>query len=190
MVELTALLSLAKECPDALQGITLKGLMRFVVYTGKLKNDILLVQLADHPSLVPPPVLPKSITMFLAKACDMSNVDQVYTCWDLLKDMIWGEEPEADDTDNAIFEQHGYSMGISTFPLITNVKSSLSLCAITAPQTLYPPQHTCQNTDCSCNKRNLTLKKAEQRQAVLFTSDQGVIPVWSVHLYCEGKQHR
>ncbi|KAF8236157.1 hypothetical protein L208DRAFT_1253313, partial [Tricholoma matsutake] len=56
--------------------------------------------------------------------------------------------------------------------------------------TLYPSQHTCQNTDCSRNKQNLTLKKAEQRQAVLFTSDQGVIPVWSVHLYCEGKQHR
>lgn len=32
------------------------------------------------------------------------------------------------------------------------------------------------------------MKKAEQRQAVLFTMD-GVFPAWSVHLYCTGDFH-
>jgi len=29
------------------------------------------------------------------------------------------------------------------------------------------------------------LKKAEQRQAVLYTLNDGPLLVWSIHLYCE-----
>lgn len=44
----------------------------------------------------------------------------------------------------------------------------------------------CLNTDCMRNNKGKMLRKSEQRQAVLFTLDQGVLPAWSVHLYCEG----
>jgi hypothetical protein len=55
-----------------------------------------------------------------------------------------------------------------------------------ASHTLYPPQHTCLNAECTrSGDQKLVLKKAEQRQAVLFTMD-GVFPAWSVHLYCTG----
>jgi len=39
---------------------------------------------------------------------------------------------------------------------------------------------------CRRTGRGLALNKAEQRQAVLYTLDKGALPVWSVHLYCEG----
>ncbi|KAF8221969.1 hypothetical protein L208DRAFT_1384592, partial [Tricholoma matsutake] len=63
MVELTTLLSAVKLQPDAFQGITLAHLMKFVVYAGKLKDDILLVQTAEHLPSVPPPILPQSVAI-------------------------------------------------------------------------------------------------------------------------------
>ncbi|KAF8238346.1 hypothetical protein L208DRAFT_1387848 [Tricholoma matsutake] len=63
MVELTTLLSAIQSQPDAFQGIILGHLMNFVVYAGKLKDDILLVQTAEHPPSVPPPILPQSVAI-------------------------------------------------------------------------------------------------------------------------------
>lgn len=51
-------------------------------------------------------------------------------------------------------------------------------------QTIYPPFHYCQNPDCERASKGLSLKKEETRRAVLFTLDNGAIPVYSIHLYC------
>lgn len=51
--------------------------------------------------------------------------------------------------------------------------------------SIYPPSHQCMNTSCK-RSQQLMLKKAESRKAVLFTVEHGPIPVWSVHLVCEG----
>jgi hypothetical protein len=48
MVELTAFLRVLEQNPAAFHGITLENLMKFVYYAGKLKNDILIVQPAEH----------------------------------------------------------------------------------------------------------------------------------------------
>jgi hypothetical protein len=56
-----------------------------------------------------------------------------------------------------------------------------------ASRALYPPSHSCLKPQCSRTKKGLLLKKAEARQAVLYTLDRGPIPVYSVHLYCEGE---
>ncbi|KAF8234572.1 hypothetical protein L208DRAFT_1548274 [Tricholoma matsutake] len=93
MVELTTLLSDVQLQPDAFQGITLAHLMDFVVYAGKFKDNILLVQTAEHLLSVPPPILPQSVAIFLRKACGIVSSEQIDHCWDLLKDMIWDQEP-------------------------------------------------------------------------------------------------
>jgi hypothetical protein len=48
--------------------------------------------------------------------------------------------------------------------------------------TLYPPDSHCTNPACPTTK---TLKKAEQRQVIIYTLDKGVRPSWEVHLSCE-----
>jgi hypothetical protein len=53
--------------------------------------------------------------------------------------------------------------------------------------TLYPPSHTCRKPHCSRTSKGLLLTKAEAQQCVLYTLDQGLIPVYSVQLYCEGR---
>jgi len=55
-----------------------------------------------------------------------------------------------------------------------------------APQTIYPPTKICWNEGCSRTRKGISLQKAEHRQAVLYTLDNGVLPVWSVHFYCQG----
>ncbi|EDR09734.1 uncharacterized protein LACBIDRAFT_319162 [Laccaria bicolor S238N-H82] len=47
--------------------------------------------------------------------------------------------------------------------------------------TLYPPSSCCSNVDCLHTKE---LKKAEQRQVVIYTLASSACPAWSVHLYC------
>jgi hypothetical protein len=43
----------------------------------------------------------------------------------------------------------------------------------------------CLNSDCDSVIKGHKLQRAEQRAAVLFTLDQGPLPIWSVHLTCE-----
>jgi hypothetical protein len=113
MVKLMTLLS-AIQLQPAFQGITLGNLMSFVVYAGKLKNDILLLQSVDHAPSIAPPILPQSVAMFLAKACGIASKEQIDFCWDLLKDMIWSEEPTISaEKEGAAFAEHGHGLGIS-----------------------------------------------------------------------------
>ncbi|KAJ7587636.1 hypothetical protein C8J56DRAFT_786389, partial [Mycena floridula] len=55
----------------------------------------------------------------------------------------------------------------------------------TAIQSLYPSEGCCANHSCQRFGTGAQLKKAEQRQAILYTLDDGALPVWSVHLYCD-----
>jgi hypothetical protein len=55
-----------------------------------------------------------------------------------------------------------------------------------ASHTIYPLQQTCENIHCPKRLKCNTLKKAEQREAVLYTLDKGALPAYVVHLYCEG----
>ena len=57
----------------------------------------------------------------------------------------------------------------------------------TAFRMIFPPSHLCMNKSCERFQR-LMLKKSEARRAVLFTINNGPIPVWNLHLYCERMQ--
>lgn len=115
MVELTALLGVLAQDPVAFHGITLEKLMNFVVYAGKLKNDILLTQPVDHPATEPPDHLPRSIENFLNRACGLVE-GQAAQCWAVVKGMVWdGESLMSEETNEAAFREHGHDMGISWY---------------------------------------------------------------------------
>jgi hypothetical protein len=115
MVELTTLLSAIQAQPNAFHGLTLTHLMKFVVYVGKLKDNILLVQTAEHLLSVPPAILPQSVAIFLRKACGIARSEQIECCWDLLKDMIWNQELVISvEKEGTAFAEHGQGLGIST----------------------------------------------------------------------------
>ncbi|KAJ7302926.1 hypothetical protein DFH08DRAFT_640378, partial [Mycena albidolilacea] len=111
-----------------------------------------------------PLVLPVSITAFVAESTGI-HINTIVGCWDILKEDIWASPtPEQmNQDDKSLFEHHSWSRGITSL-------------------SLYPPSHECTNSMCNCVN---PLKKAECQQAVVYTLDKGVRPVWSIHLYCE-----
>ncbi|KAG2108176.1 uncharacterized protein F5147DRAFT_773759 [Suillus discolor] len=54
-----------------------------------------------------------------------------------------------------------------------------------AKYLLYPPSQYCTKPHCLCRGKGMTLKKAEQRNVVLFTLAHGPCAVRSVQLYCQ-----
>src|SRR5882762_1867891 len=60
----------------------------------------------------------------------------------------------------------------------------------TASRTLYPPSahmQMCIKAGCIRTAKGYALKKAEARTVWLYTLDEGPLPAYAVHLYCEGK---
>ncbi|KAF8968974.1 hypothetical protein BDZ97DRAFT_1654410 [Flammula alnicola] len=170
MAELEQLLELLRINADTLNTLTFGSLFRFVTYAARLKDDILLPQPAHHSPLIAPELLPSSVLRFLASACGFS-VAATEHCWSILKDIVWNSEDFAPEGTNfeacsRVFLAHGHTFGL-------------------LPRSIYPAQSHCINLDCQRTQKGLALKKTEQRQAVLYTLDNGPLPVWSVHLYCE-----
>ena len=187
MSELEELLNLLRSNADASKTLTLTSLVRFVTYAARLKDDILLPQPACHSPLIAPDLLPASILNFLASACRFSLATTEH-CWSILKDIIWNSDDFAPERTNfkacsCVFLAHGHTFGICENLFIFLSLHPTLIAAV--PRSIYPVQHNCLNPDCPRNKKGLTLKKAEQRQAILYTLDNGPLPVWSVHLYCE-----
>ncbi|KAF8056266.1 hypothetical protein FPV67DRAFT_650208 [Lyophyllum atratum] len=142
-------------------GLGLRQLLQFVTLVSTLRDDILLVQPAYVSAADPPEILPPTVKIFLGNSCNITG-ECVDDCWETLRSTIWHG---VDVNINKEFAQHGHLLGLSA-------------------RTLYPPQHTCLKASCSRNQKGQLLKKAEQRQAMLYT-DQGPLPVYAVHLYCE-----
>ncbi|KAJ7939533.1 hypothetical protein B0H13DRAFT_1941214, partial [Mycena leptocephala] len=155
---------LARLKDPVLQALTLTQTLTFIRLLSLLKDDIILAQPYYIPTTEAPLVLPASITAFVAESTGI-HIDAITGCWDILKEDIWASPtPEqTNQDDESLFEHHGWSRGITSL-------------------SLYPPSHECTNS--MCNRVN-PLKKAECRQAVVYTLDKGVRPAWSIHLYCE-----
>lgn len=47
--------------------------------------------------------------------------------------------------------------------------------------------HMCTKAGCKRTVKGYALKKAEARTVWLYTLDEGSLPAYAVHLYCEGK---
>ncbi|KAG2125160.1 hypothetical protein DEU56DRAFT_743984 [Suillus clintonianus] len=138
--------------------LTFSSPFRFMTLALTLRNDILLIQAASHPSNTAPDFMSPAINLFLAACYGLSESD-VDVHWKVLKDLVW-------HSDGDIF-------GIEDIASI-------------APQALYLPHQTCLTEGCPAHAKASVLKKAEQRQIVLYTLDHGPIATYSIHLYGAG----
>ena len=151
--------------PVLLSNLTLHQIFSFITLISRLKDDIILTQPAHMSASTAPAVLPPAIVDFIASCCNLTEGD-VDRIWEVLRDTIWHQAHNYRQEDTmAAFTEHGHEHGLTFY-------------------TLFPPQHHCTSTDCPRSKRGLLLKKAESRQAVLFTLNDGAIPIYSTHLSC------
>ncbi|KAI0084908.1 hypothetical protein BDY19DRAFT_1023122 [Irpex rosettiformis] len=151
--------------PPLLNILSLTQLVRFIVYTAALKQDILLTQSArNHDPLAPPSFLSGGIQIFLSKALKIP-CEVIQKCWDLFKDLVWStgtaEELMSDPVKE--FRASGYSYGLTY-------------------HSFYPPNQYCVNSQCT---NQTALKRAKQREVVFFTFAQGPVPANAISLYCD-----
>jgi len=169
-VAMDDLFQLRSQHPTAFSQLSLENVFRFSLLASKLKNEILLAQPPSHPISESPAFLPPSVTRFLSRCCDTSEI-AVNKCWEILGPTVWqsnwdllgGCTEQLEET----FWVHGRDLGFSS------------------ARTIFPPSHLCSNSDCTSVIRGRKLQKAEQRAIVLFTLDHGPLPTWSVHLSCK-----
>jgi len=164
-VPLEDLLPLINDGIDSVQQLTLSQILHFITVASRLKDDILLTQPASVPASQPPDILPPSISAFLGDCCDLLP-DFVDRCWDILWPAIWNDSRFRDRSE--------------MLPLPSSYTSMI------ASHSFYPPQHACTKPGCPRTKKGLLLKKAEARQVVFYTLNNGVMPAHSIHLYGEG----
>lgn len=101
--------------PPLLNILSLTQLVRFIVYTSALKDDILLTQVARmHDPATPPRFLSEGIQLFLAKALELP-CDVVRQCWDVLKPLIWSTSVAGQLMADPVkeFRASGYDYGLS-----------------------------------------------------------------------------
>ncbi|KAG1902956.1 uncharacterized protein F5891DRAFT_948423, partial [Suillus fuscotomentosus] len=149
--------------PDVTSCNSITTLFCFISITSRLKEDIILVQLAQASISEPPPVLSPAFNTFLATACSISPV-QANDVWMLLQDVIW--HGAIDKDLSSVWVTDAPRRGFGTFTH--------------SEYLLYPPTQYCTQPDCP----PMTLKKAEQQNVVLFILAHGPCAAQSVHLYC------
>lgn len=141
-----------------------------MVLASRIKDDILLPQESQHPVDRPPEFLPQAVHCFLASACDlpMKPHSVIDGLWECVRDVVWNDMGAVNDSACLLeaFKTHGQEHGVGY-------------------RSLYPTQKYCTNEGCRRTAAGLALAKAEQRRALLFTLEEGTLPVWSVHLYCQ-----
>lgn len=182
--DLLGLLQLLKDNPVAFRSLNIIKIIRFSTLAARLKDDIILAQPPDHIASEPPLFLPRSIAMFLGAASGIPE-DILPDCWRILRGTIWYEKDLLREDREASFRKHGYGLGLSAY-CIFFVSCSANQLDTLASRTFYPPVHTCTSPHCKKQVAGIQLQKAQQRQVVFYTLDQGALPAYSVHLYCEG----
>ena len=169
-----------EQYPGLADRLSLSQIYHFIRQLVLVKNHIILVQPASISPSSPPDYLPSSVIEFLAVSVEL-DPEAVVQCWDVFKHLAWDSgymavlEENPRDTSRCF----GDSFGLRAFPLFHVLHNWLI--SLTAGTLLYLPCHFCTNINC---KYQSTLKKAQQRQVLLFTLDQSVLSAKSVHLYC------
>jgi len=115
MSEFQRLFEVFRSHPYLSASLTLDNVVRFVVYATRLRNDIMLVQPADHPPECVPTFLPHSVQGFLSESCAVP-LDFIPHLWGALRETVWGgtfgqfleKEPHL-----SVFMQYGHNYGLS-----------------------------------------------------------------------------
>jgi hypothetical protein len=117
MSEFQRLFDVFRAQPSLSAGLTLDQVVCFVVYATCLRNDILLVQPADHLPEHVPDFLPHSVESFLSQACSI-HVEFIPALWGALHETVWRgtfgkfleKEPHL-----SVFSQYGHNHGLCMF---------------------------------------------------------------------------
>ncbi len=185
MADFVSLVELLQTRQEELHSLEFLNLFRFVIYASRLKDDILLVQPAEHSPDTAPQLLPASVRAFLSNVCGFS-LEMTDLCWTGLKGVVWSNSCVRMTESFDGFKEHGERHGLGLFSSELHTTTvGINTLAVSWP--LYPPEHMCRNSLCMRSAKGLALKKAEQRQGVLYTLASGALAIWSVHLYCESE---
>ncbi|KIJ90694.1 hypothetical protein K443DRAFT_62243, partial [Laccaria amethystina LaAM-08-1] len=129
-----------------------------IQYASRLKNEILLAQPSSHLPNVVPQFLPVSIIKFLASSCILSE-REVEECWKVVKELVWSAYIPDDKAVSAAFK--------------------------VSARNLWPPSQLYTNPDCKRTDNGRKLQIATQREGILYTLDEGPIPIHSCFLTCK-----
>jgi hypothetical protein len=103
----------AVDAPTDAESLSLAQTITFTRLLSVLKHDILLVQPSSVSTDEAPLVLPPTITTFIAASVEISE-QSVHGFWTLLKNDIWNlSEQKLSDSEEELFRQHGWKLGIS-----------------------------------------------------------------------------
>jgi hypothetical protein len=181
--------------PDGLKPqMGFEKILRFMVLSSRLKDDILLAQAAEHPVAEPPVLLPPSVHHFLAGACSIPSkpVEIIEGLWSCVRRLVWNELSFLSDPTFPLQDHvlHRYKYGIGEHWTLVDRHfhfMSMSILIVqSGHRTIYPPMKMCTALGCSRTEKGLALSKAEQREDLLFTLSEGTVPVYNIHLYCQG----
>ncbi len=93
--------------------ITFEQLIKFVAYSSRLKDDILLVQASSY-SIAQLPILSPVMQLFLSEACSIP-VEAIPRFWTALANVAWNTKLELSSTDGvfqAAYAAFGHLHGI------------------------------------------------------------------------------
>jgi len=93
--------------------ITFDQILRFIAYSSRLKDDILLVQPASY-TLMQPPILSPAIELFLSGACEIP-LPCIPDFWLALADIAWTTKLQFTSSDpsfQAAYKVFGHVRGI------------------------------------------------------------------------------
>jgi len=114
MADLVSLVGLLQDRQEELHSLEIANLFRFVIYASRLKNDILLVQAAEHSPDTAPQLLPASVRTFLSAVCGFS-LEMTDLCWTGLKGVIWSNSFTRTIESLDGFKEHGERHGLGLF---------------------------------------------------------------------------
>ncbi|KAH6901611.1 hypothetical protein BKA70DRAFT_1435986 [Coprinopsis sp. MPI-PUGE-AT-0042] len=155
---------------DVRNHTSLSQVICFVSLAVRIKDDIMLAQASTHPPHEAPPILPQSVQSFLADSCGGLPLFVVPNLWLSVRDTVWNQCKFLNEAQSQIdmFVTHGLKTGRGM-----------------AYRSLYPPYQYCPKEGCPRTAGGMRFTRAQQREVVLFTLADGVLPAWSVHLECE-----
>ena len=81
--------------------ITFEQLIKFIAYSSRLKDDLLLVQPSSYSLSQGLPILSPAIQLFLSEACSIP-LDAIPQVWVALANVAWTTQLELSSTDGNV----------------------------------------------------------------------------------------
>ena len=106
--------------------ITFEQLIKFIAYSSRLKDDLLLVQPSSYSLLWGLPILSPAIQLFLSEACSIP-LDAIPRVWVALANVAWTTQLELSSTDGnfeAAYRTFGHTRGICMHPKLILMRDS------------------------------------------------------------------